>query len=203
MTKCKRAELAIIFGLLFSLFLNLADFDASCDGLRNNILRLHIIANSDDPADQELKLKVRDAILKETSSVFGKCDTVDDAVSAAMLNIERITEIANKTAAENGYGYNCSVSVKKEHYGTRVYDDFTLPAGEYNSLIVKIGKAKGHNWWCVVFPGVCLSAADREDSLTKSVDKSSSKIAYNAENYVIKFKTVEIYEKIRQKIVKN
>ena len=202
MIKRKNIELALLFGLIFSVVMSFADFDASCEGLRNNILRLHIVANSDSPDDQEVKLKVRDAILQNTSCEFEKCGDLDTAITVAQADIEKITRIANKTLKENGFEYCCSASVSKEYFDTRVYEDFTLPAGEYNSLTVRLGKAEGHNWWCVVFPGVCIPAAGEKCSLEKSVDSSDAQIAYNSEKYTVRFKTVEIYEKIRQKFKK-
>ena len=197
----KNIEKGVLFGLICAVMLSFARFDARCDELRNGILRLHILANSDSEYDQELKLKVRDSILKVTSKCFAGSESLEDAISAAKADISKITAAAQETVNSQGYDYKVSAGIEKNYFDNRVYEDFTLPAGVYNSLTVRIGEAKGHNWWCVVFPGVCLPAA-KKSPLEKSVSRGSASVAKNAAKYEIKFKTAEIYEKIRHKISK-
>lgn len=195
-------ELAVLFAFLFAVVLSFAGFDSDCDKLRQGVLRLHVIANSDSEADQELKLKVRDAVLETAAEDFKGCTTVQSAETAARNDIDKITEAANAVIKENGFSYNAKVSVKDEYFDTREYDKFTLPAGNYTSLVVRLGEAEGHNWWCVVFPGVCLPTAEDRETLEKSVDDSAAKVAYNADKYIVKFKTAEIYERIKAAFAK-
>lgn len=193
----KNIELGVLFGLACAIMLSFARFEARCDELRQGVFRLHIIANSDSDADQSLKLAVRDAILENSTDIFKSCNTVDDAVATAGKKLNDIKEIANTVIRENGFKYLSTASVGDSYFDTRVYDDFTLPAGEYKSLIVKLGKGTGKNWWCVVFPCVCVPSAS-EASLADSVSDDAAKTAENASNYKIKFKSVEIYEEIKK-----
>lgn len=192
----KALEWAVIFGFLCSVFLMLADFNVSCEQLRQNILRLHIVANSDSKADQELKLKIRDALLEESGNLFETDNKLDDAIVTAKENLPLFNEIANRVAKENGFSYTCTAQIGKAYFENREYDDFTLPAGNYESLIIKIGKAEGKNWWCVIFPQVCVPAA-ADGELSKSVGEEGVNVAENPKQFVIGFKTVEIYEDIK------
>lgn len=197
----KNIERGIVFGLVCAIVLSFARFEARCDELRRGVLRLHILANSDSAVDQQLKLKVRDKILQVTSAEFEKAGNIDEAVKIAGADIKNITEAAKQVIVDSGFDYPVSAAIEKNYFENREYDDFTLPAGVYNSLTVRIGKAEGHNWWCVVFPGICLPAAKKTE-LEKAVSKSSAAIAKNASRYKICFKTVEIYERIKDKISK-
>ena len=193
----KNIELGVLFGLVCAIVLSFARFEARCDELRQGVLRLHIIANSDNADDQALKLAVRDEILKNSTDIFKDCNTVEDAIQVASHNIDQINAIANHVVQEKGFDYSAKVLVADRYFDTREYDDFTLPAGTYKSLVVELGAAEGKNWWCVVFPCVCVSSA-RDERLSKSVSDSAASTAENAPKYKIKFKSVEIYEKIKK-----
>jgi stage II sporulation protein R len=192
----KRIKLSLCFGLICAVLLSMTNFNALCDDLRQNVLRLHIIANSNSALDQELKLKIRDRILEETSGVFLDADSLSAAESKAEEKLLRFSEIANSVIKENGLNYNAEVSLGDCFFETRHYDTFSLPAGNYRSLIIKLGEAKGKNWWCVIFPSVCIPAASSSD-LRDSVKEESAQIAEQSDRYIIRFKTVEIYEKIK------
>lgn len=125
--------------------------------LASRLIRIHILANSDSEADQAEKLRVRDAVLGQVSSLTADCETRGEA--AAVL-AEHAGELG-RTASEVS-GKDVTVSLGQEWYGTRDYDGFSLPAGEYLSLRIGIGKAAGHNWWCVAFPSVCTAATAEE-----------------------------------------
>lgn len=190
---------ALLFGLIFSVLLSFSRFDASCEDLRSNILRLHIIANSDSKSDQNLKLKVRDAVLNNTSSLFIGSKGLDDSICIAQKNIDKINSIANDTLKKSGVNYTAKSKIGKSYYKTRYYKTFTLPAGYYDSLIITLGTGKGHNWWCVIYPEICLNGASKQN-LNVSCSDKSSRIAYNSKKYTIRFKTVEIYENIKKRI---
>ncbi len=192
----KRIKLSLCFGLICAVLLSMTQFNALCDDLRQNILRLHIIANSNSTVDQELKLKIRDRILEETSGAFADAESLSMAENKAQKELSHFSEIANRVIAENGFTYKAEVSLGDCFFETRHYDTFTLPAGSYCSLIIKLGEAKGKNWWCVIFPSICIPAASNHD-LRNSVKEESAQIAEQSDRYIIKFKTVEIYEKIK------
>ena len=171
-----------------------------CEDISKNVFRLHIVANSDSKQDQQLKLKVRDSILEISKTMFNGCDSVEASVKTANENIETIKETAKKTITEHGYNYAVKVSVDKEYFKTRYYDTFTLPAGVYDCLRIEIGEGKGHNWWCVLFPSVCLSGctADFDGVLSEEEKK-----LITSDDYVVRFKAVEIYEKLKNSINNN
>lgn len=197
----KLLRVALLLGLVFSLLISSVRFDAGCAELKENILRLHIIANSDSEADQALKLKIRDKILLSGCEKFTEAENIDDAILLAKGEISDFQRIAENVVRENGFDYQVRVNVQKKYFSTRVYDEFTLPAGEYEALCVEIGEAKGKNWWCVMYPALCVSSASSD--LGESVSSNAKSIATGREKYVIKFKTVEIFEEIKNFLKNN
>ncbi len=193
-TKFKIFNLSLAAALIFSILISMVSFDAKCENLRDNVLRLHIIANSDSQNDQALKLRVRDAILEESEQLFLGADTLDDAIVLTKQNIPKIEKIAKDTIKKEGYDYGVSVKVEDSFFGTRVYDDFTLPAGVYEALKIEIGKAEGKNWWCVLFPSICVGAAG---DLSDSASDGAVKIAKGGSRFIIRFKIVELYETVK------
>ncbi len=192
----KNIETGIIFGLICAIILSVATFDAACEDLRNGVLRLHIIANSDSVEDQRLKLKVRDEILKNSDILFDEACDFDSAIVCAKESLQTVADISNRVISASGKNYSAEAYVGETYFETREYEDFTLPAGEYTSLIVKLGDAKGKNWWCVVYPAVCLPAADDAD-LSESVSKKGTVVAKNPRKYIMRFKVIEWYENLK------
>ncbi len=192
----KALSLSIMFGLVTAVFLSIASFDTACEDLRDNILRLHIIANSNSAIDQELKLEIRDGILNKSEELLCGADCYDAAIINAKSSLEKVEEIANDIIKEKGFDYTAAARIGDSYFETREYEDFTLPAGVYKSLIIDLGKSEGQNWWCVIFPEICLPAAS-DASLTDSVSEKSASIATHNERYIMKFKAVEIYENIK------
>lgn len=165
------------------------------EDISNKVFRLHILANSNSTEDQNTKLMLKNFILENSKDVIGG-KTLDEAISNAKNNRKEITEMYNEYLKSIGIDYKVVVSVVKEYFKTRVYDDFTLPAGKYNSLKIELGEAKGHNWWCIVFPSVCLSACT--ESMNDYLNEDEMKLVSNT--YSPKFKVVEIYESAKEKI---
>lgn len=194
------AELALFMGLIFAVFTSFARFDAACDDLRQNVLRLHIIANSNSEADQAVKLLVRDRILSETTDIFTGAAGLADAEKKAAERIGDIAEYAAETLEENGFGYGATAEIGNSYFETREYETFTLPAGNYRSLIIRLGKAEGKNWWCVVFPAVCIPAAAQGAELSDSTSKASAEIAEHPQKYIMRFKAVEIFEDFKRRL---
>ena len=198
-SKFKIFNISLAFALIFSILLSLVSFEASCEDLRKNVFRLHVIANSDSLEDQGLKLLVRDAILRESDELFLGADTLGEAITSANSNIPVITNIAQTTVRDAGYDYKVTVSVEKSFFDTRVYDDFTLPAGVYDALKIEIGEAKGKNWWCVLFPSICVGAAG---DLSDTVGQNAVTVAKNSSRFIMRFKIVEFYETLKNKLRK-
>ena len=192
-------NIALCFGLISAIFLSLAVFDARCEDLRKNVLRLHIIANSDNADDQNLKLEIRDEILSQSTDLFNTATDITSAKIIAEQRLSEFKEIAEQVISDNGFDYTVSVKLDKSFFETRVYDDFTLPAGIYDSLLITIGEGKGKNWWCVIFPEICVSAASKGD-LTDTVSNESANVAKSQKRYKAEFKIVEVYQKIKKLI---
>ena len=187
---------SVLCSTIFVGMLAFANFSNRCEEVRDSVFRLHIIANSDNEEDQRLKLKVRDALLAASEDYFSACKTRDDSAKEAEMHIKDFENIASEVISQNGYDYGVEASVGTAFFGTRSYDDFTLPAGEYEALRVVIGEGRGKNWWCVMFPAVCLpSATDSkiEDALTES----GAEIVKNEVKFKASFKCVEWYENIK------
>ncbi|MEE0858427.1 MAG: stage II sporulation protein R [Acutalibacteraceae bacterium] len=190
---------AVFTGFILSFIITQTFFTAECEEMPNNLLRLHILANSDSEEDQQLKLKVRDYILQEAGDMFKQADNKIEAVHITKTNLDRIIDKAQKYVNELGYSYEVKGEIKEDMYfNTREYDDFTLPAGRYDALRITIGEGKGHNWWCVMFPPMCFSMAEGDSNdLSEVLTDEQLEIAENQDKYEYKFKVVEIYNEIK------
>lgn len=122
----------------------------------DNLIRLHVIANSDDPADQALKRDVRDAIMAAMGPVFGQASSIDEARDLVRENLGRLQDITRDRIRAFGVDYDVQVELGRFPFPTRSYGNFALPAGEYEALRVVIGRGEGRNWWCVLFPPLCF-----------------------------------------------
>ena len=205
--KNKKLKFILILIFLLSIYIYfsaLSYVNATSNDLKNNLFRLHVIANSDSKEDQNLKYIVRDNLLDYMNSLCANCSTKEEAISIAKEHINDFEKIATNTIIEHGYSYNISVEIGNFEFPTKQYGDISLPAGYYDALRVKIGESKGQNWWCVMFPPLCFvdvtSGVVPEDSkkllrenlseedFTLISDNSSSEINF-------KFKLLEIFSK--------
>ena len=125
----------------------------------NKVVRLHVLANSDSKEDQAVKLKVRDAILNVTVPLLQDCQTKEEAVALLEANHSVLTETAQIILREQGFDDTVSIEMGLENYPTRTYDSLCFPAGEYISMRVSLGEGEGQNWWCCLFPPLCLGVA--------------------------------------------
>lgn len=125
--------------------------------------RLHVIANSDSEADQQVKLQVRDAVLDATKDAILQCTNAQEAREYIEEDLEIIEKTANETLAENGFDYSAAAQVGTFHFPEKTYQDVTYPEGDYQALEVTLGDGDGHNWWCVMFPPLCLMEIDAMD----------------------------------------
>ena len=145
--------------------------------LDQELIRLHVVANSDTEADQSIKLQVRDAIVASLSEGMADIGDVQAAKSYLRENLSKIESIANKTLEAAGVDSRAVVTLCREAFDIRKYDTFTLPAGVYESLRVVIGEGQGKNWWCVAFPTLCMSATSegfKEAAQTAGMDENLS-----------------------------
>lgn len=168
--------------------------------LENNFFRLHILANSNLEEDQELKLKVRDKVIEYMNSLSYIDLSKEDAIKLTNENLDKIKEIAEKTITQNGYNYPVNIEIGNFYFPTKHYANVSLPAGYYDALRIKIGKAEGENWWCSLFPPLCFTDissgvidTDNLNALEENLSKDEFEIITgNNEKITFKFKLVEL-----------
>lgn len=188
-------EKALATGLLLTILFSFTGFAAQCEDLSNRVLRLHILANSDSEEDQALKLEVRERILEESAGLLDGVQTLEEAESRVKEAIPALTEAAQDEVKKQGYAYSVTMELAQVPFNTRVYGDVTLPAGTYQALQVKIGEAEGHNWWCVLFPSLCLPAAEDPAELEDVLTDGELEIV-RGEGYEVRFKVLEWLEEL-------
>lgn len=169
--------------------------------LAEKMVRLHVVANSDSELDQSVKLKVRDAVLAVTQPLL---EDALDPRRTLKENLELIAQAANQCLVMEGSAERAVVTMGAELFPTREYESFSLPAGEYTALRVTIGEGEGHNWWCVVYPSICMSASmDEFEHAAQTAgltDGEIKLITEDSEGYVLKFKSIEILQAIKNRL---
>ena len=190
----KGIEAILLIGIILTFLTSMINRTvAASSEVRSETLRLHIIANSDSEEDQALKLKIRDAVLESTGELFADVSGKTEAIAAAEYSSDDIKSIAETVIAEEGFEYPVQVELTKMWFETRTYDGFTLPAGDYDAVRIIIGAGEGKNWWCVMYPALCVPGA--EESIEK-YGKNSKFIT--GSGYEIRFKILEWIEAIKQ-----
>ena len=188
----KSACIAFVLVVIYSLI----PFQAQCDNISNDVFRLHILANSDSDYDQSVKLKVRDKVLEYSKSLFESAKSKEEAESLISQNLDNITRVAQNELKHLGCNHTVQAEIQKMYFTTRYYDSYTLPSGMYDALRITIGSGKGHNWWCVMYPSICVSAASEQDEKAKQVLDDGEYDIIKNEKYSYKFKVVELFEKL-------
>ena len=191
----KRWIKAVSGALVICLTLSVCQLHGTCESVREDVVRLHILANSDSAEDQALKLKVRDAILAAAADWQEIAATPEEALALAEKRLPALQAVAEQTVAAEGYDYPVKAQVCRMYFTTRQYDTVTLPAGMYDAVRLSIGEAEGQNWWCVMYPPLCVGAATDRKKATSLWSDSQKKLVEGGERYVIKFKTVEWAQK--------
>ena len=186
--------LLLIFTLLFG---SLSYTNDASNDISTKVLRMHVLANSNSIEDQRLKIAVKNNILKSTQELFTDCDNLEESIEIAQSNTELIKASAQEVIKKYNKNYDVKVYVDNEFFDVREYKDFTLPSGNYNTVKVVIGEGKGKNWWCVMYPAVCISACS--DDFDKALTKEEKKLI-TSKKYIPKFKILEIINKIKNKI---
>lgn len=176
-----------------------AALQAQQQRMSEKIIRLHVVANSDSAADQSIKLHVRDAVLAAARQALQGTDDPQQAIAQALPQLEAA---ANAALAAQGSRDTASVSFRRELFPTREYDTFSLPSGVYRSLRVTIGAGGGHNWWCVIFPSLCVPAtADGFVQAAEAGGFTRAEIGLMTqadEGYVLKFRSLELLQALKK-----
>ncbi len=203
MKKTQMIEISVAIGLVVSMIFSVIGFGADCREIRNNVIRLHILANSDTAEDQNVKLLVRDTLLSCGSKIFSGTVNVNNAEECLENEKDVLIQKINEVLFQNGFEYKAEIFLTEEYFTTREYENFTLPAGEYLALKVILGKGEGHNWWCVMFPPLCLPAATQKTDTEIILGENGAKIISNPVKYEMRFKIVEMIEGLRQRFRTN
>lgn len=170
--------------------------------IADSVFRLHVIANSNSDEDQNLKYIVRDKVIEYMSSISQNASSKEEVIKIAKANLDKIQAIATQTIRDNGYTYSVNVEVGNFSFPSKRYGDITLPPGYYDALRIKIGKAEGQNWWCVMFPPLCfvdVTSGVVPDESKEIMKENLSKeefdlISKNSNEVKVKFKIVEVLQ---------
>ncbi len=194
----KRWTKAVCGAVMICMALSLCGFAGNCAVVRDSVVRLHILANSDSEEDQALKLNVRDAVTAAGAGVLDGVTTREEAEERLQAALPRLIETAQHCVYEAGFSYPVTAELTTMYFGTRTYDSGTFPAGRYHTVRFSIGEAQGKNWWCVMYPPLCVSAATDKASLCDVMSEDACEIVCDAPQYVVRFKIVEWFETIME-----
>jgi stage II sporulation protein R len=197
--KWKSIEIALLMSLAVTLVWGAWSL-AQQDAIERKMIRLHVIANSDSEADQTLKLQVRDQVLEEATDVLSAAQNRAQAQEMLASALPQIEQRAEQTLTALGCREPVTASLEKTEFPTKDYDSFALPAGKYTALRVVIGAGAGHNWWCVVYPPLCTTAATNweETAISTGLDEQDVGLMEHSGGYELKFRSVELWEELRQ-----
>lgn len=192
--KLHPVEVAVMLGIVLALLIS-SWLTREQRELADGMIRLHVVANSNSEADQQLKYDVRDQILQETQTLFPQEITLEEAEQLFQNNLCLIAEVGESVAQ----GYTVTAELEEVWFPTKYYEDFALPAGNYLALHVEIGEAEGENWWCVAYPPLCVGAASQtvEQAVEAGNFSQGQKELMTGENYVLKFKSMELLEHLK------
>lgn len=196
----------LILIILFSIYTFICAYsyvNAVSENLSNSVFRLHVIANSDTKEDQDLKYIVRDKLIEYMDTLSQSCSSKEEVIKIAQDNLDDFKQIAENTIREQGYSYPVEVEIGNFEFPTKTYGDISFPAGYYDALRIKIGEAKGKNWWCVMFPPLCfvdvttgIVPNNSKDDLKQNLSDEEYKIISDTESsdITLKFKLIEFFE---------
>lgn len=210
--KFRYSFLLLILLFLYIFVCAFSYVNAVSSDIANSVFRLHVIANSDEKEDQELKLKVRDNVLSYMNKICENVTTKEEAILIANEHIDEFKQIALNTIHENGYDYSVNIRIGNFSFPTKTYGDISLPSGFYDALRIEIGEAKGQNWWCVMFPPLCfvdvssgIVPDDSKETIKNDLsDEEFSLISDNEDSSVkFKFKLIEWFQNVKITTAKN
>ena len=201
--KLKRWEAALLFGLLVSLVCGLY-LEGERRELSEEVVRLHILANSDTAEDQALKLLVRDRVLELSRELCAGAESREEALERLCQGLPRLRACAQETLREAGSSLEARAELERCHFPSKEYGDFALPAGEYTAVRVVLGEGAGQNWWCVAFPPLCLGAAsesvEQAAALGQLREEDAALMTRDGAGYVLKFKALEWWDKLQASV---
>ena len=201
----KRFFVVLIVFAFFVFVSAISYVNAVSEDISDSVFRIHVIANSDSKEDQDLKYKVRDAVLEYMNNISADCSSKEEVIRLAYEHQDDFISVAEKVIRENGFDYNVKIEIGNFEFPTKYYGDISLPAGFYDALKIEIGEAKGQNWWCVMFPPLCFvdvtsgvvpdeSKQIMQDNLS---DEEYSLISANASSDIkFKFSLIEFFKNI-------
>lgn len=188
---------ALVCGFVLAALCSFFPFAAACGQLPRDVVRLHVVANSNGAEDQAVKLLVRDAVLEEAARWYQGAGSMEEASSQLCTHLQSIAGAARQVLGEQGVGYSATAQMTEMYFPTRDYGDFRLPAGRYRTLRVTLGEGAGKNWWCVVFPSLCLPAATQEEALL-TLPEGERQVVEGGRDVQVKLKAVELWESLRE-----
>ncbi len=188
---------ALVCGFVLAALCSFFPFAAACGQLPRDVVRLHVVANSNGAEDQAVKLLVRDAVLEEAARWYQGAGSMEEASSQLCTHLQSIAGAARQVRGEQGVGYSATAQMTEMYFPTRDYGDFRLPAGRYRTLRVTLGEGAGKNWWCVVFPSLCLPAATQEEALL-TLPEGERQVVEGGQDVQVKLKAVELWESLRE-----
>ena len=195
-------EIALFVGIAAALLWGIGAVRTQQE-ISDKVVRLHVVANSDSEEDQALKLRVRDAILARTTALLEASEDRSEAEGLIRGQLLELEDIAVREITAAGYDYSVEARLAELDFPSREYESFTLPAGNYLALQVVIGEGEGKNWWCVVFPPLCTAAAAEVPASALAAGFSEEEVRLITEEdrgYVLKFKTLEWLEMLKEKL---
>lgn len=192
-----KPEGALLIGLAAALLFAVAGIQIQT-ALADKMLRLHVIANSDSDEDQALKLKVRDSVLREVELLTENDGSVGTARTDVAAGLPAIQQAAEDVIASEGFTYGVRLSLGEAYFPTKDYGGFALPAGRYDALRVEIGEGAGQNWWCVLFPPFCTTAAFEEEAVAAGLDEDEIRLMSSDGEYELRFRLVEWISRLRE-----
>lgn len=173
------------------------------DSVKDELIRFHVIANSDSREDQELKLKVRDEVIKHLEPLLKNSKSIEESRRIIKQNNKKVINIAKKVVKDNGYSYNVQTELSRENFPEKVYGKIVLPQGEYEAYRILIGNASGQNWWCVMFPPLCFVDVTKGSVAYNETERRMDEVSKNKkteentdEEYELKFKIVEVLKDV-------
>ena len=202
MKKLKKVLIILIIFIIYILFALSSYSTAVSNDIQNSVFRLHVIANSDSKEDQNLKYKVRDALIEYMNSISKNVSSKEEAIRIANENKDKFYDIAKKVVSDNGFNYNINIEIGNFSFPTKTYGDISLPSGYYDALRVEIGEASGQNWWCVMFPSLCfvdisegiVPEESKKDLKSNMEEEEYNLISSDTIEFKLKFKLVELFE---------
>ncbi len=202
-------QAALLIGFITAVFCEgICAYAESRRGITEDVFRLHVIANSDSDEDQALKLRVRNAVLEASADIFGGAVSAADAKQLSEENLQLFEAAAAAEIAASGYDYPVRCEVGTVHFDRRVYGSAELPEGDYSALRVIIGDGEGKNWWCVMFPALCLPAVTNTDEVLSlaaengAISAEELELMQDPENYEVKLYFAEVIKKLCEKLNK-